>query len=148
MQVKVTQELRAVPAGAVYPETFRVGSIVDGRIAEIALELKRGELLGAEETTENDESPPPSKTADAPAQSAGAVAPPPDPASAKVEVTLSKEDVKPKTVVVRARLKDRYEGPDDTGKTIKLAKGAVVASGLAQMLVDQGLATVLETKPA
>ncbi|ADJ24771.1 hypothetical protein Hden_2976 [Hyphomicrobium denitrificans ATCC 51888] len=158
MQVKVTREFRAVPAGAVYPKEFLVDEIVDGRIAEIALELKSGEKIAgsvskerthktgetapaANSTTNEDEDEDEDEDdeTDGEAQTAGGDADPP---------AGVKKPEAPKTIIVRARLKDKYEGPDDKGKAIKIVKGGVVSAPLAQKLVDEGLAVVLETKPA
>lgn len=145
MQVKVTREFRAVPVGAVYPKEFHVDEIVDGRIAEIALELKSGEEISEDPAAEQPEQKSDESQSQKEAGGADVAA-----ASATVTVQLAAKPNadSPKTVIVRARLKDKYEGPDEKGKTIKIVKGGVVSAPLAQKLVDEGLAVVLETKPA
>lgn len=150
MQVKVTREFRAVPAGHVYPETFPVGGIVDGRIADIALELKSGEKIAdeavSEPTARGGETSTPGETqgtANTGAEGEDETSKPDDEAK---QPDVEKKPDGPKTIIVRARLKDKYEGPDDKGKAIKIAKGGVVSAPLAQKLVDEGLANVLETK--
>lgn len=47
MKVKLTHELRAVPEGEVYPVTYGAGAIVEGRVAQAALDQKRGEEFKA-----------------------------------------------------------------------------------------------------
>lgn len=152
MQVKVTREFRAVPAGAVYPKEFHVDEIVDGRIADIALELKCGERIaveaaqqqsGQQQTADTEETEDPdTEEMDDPDNQEGSA---PDGGTPPEHEA---KDGGPKTIIVRARLKDKYEGKDDKGKAIKIAKGGVVSAPLAQKLVDEGLAIILETKPA
>jgi hypothetical protein len=172
MHVKVTQEFRAVRPGKIHPEVFRVGDVVDGRIAEIAMEQKKGEKVVGSAVKAPPAQPDANAGVSSPAGKTPAQpSPTPPPASTGEDETKSNESDRPlgqtpspqgsqpapaqnaagdgkkmKQVVVRARLNDRWEGHDEKGKALKISKGGIVSAPLAQQLVDEGLATVLETK--
>lgn len=111
MHVKVTRPFKCVPPGEVYPRLFAEGAIVEGRVAEVALDYKSGEEMkgGAKAKTEPKPKSPPSQD------------PPPPP-------------------VVRAKLTKAHTITDADGKEVKLAKGAVVDGDLASLLIAEGVA--------
>lgn len=177
MKLKVTREFRAVRPGDVYPSAVLAGEIVEGRLADIALSQKCGEIVGmapsadvitAEELAalvgENErlngviveqQAQIASLQAEIEKLKASANQPPPveAPAAQAVEPPAEETTKPPATpppakIVVRARLIDRWEGADDKGKPVKYAKGAVISGALAQKLVDEKLATVVEMKDA
>lgn len=144
MQVKVIRDFKAVKPGDVYPSDIRAGDIVDGRLAEIAVEKKCCVLSGDETTTPLKQQS--QSTAENPSKVVGAEGAGDSTATGADKSDKSENSQPIKPTVVRARLKERYEGPDDKGKTIKIAKGSIVSAPLAQTLVDIGVATIVETR--
>lgn len=49
--------------------------------------------------------------------------------------------------VIRAKLSEAYEGPDETGAVVKLRKGVYVRGETARYFVRIGKATPVETEP-
>lgn len=50
MKVKITKEFNGVENGALHPQLYAVGEIVEGRLADVALSEGWGDELKAEET--------------------------------------------------------------------------------------------------
>lgn len=57
MQVKVIKQFDGVENGAIYPRTYKVGEIVTGRLAEVALAEKWGEEVKADQKQSSDGGP-------------------------------------------------------------------------------------------
>lgn len=60
MRAKITRRWDAVQPGEVYPTTFKPGDIVEGELAQMALEAKAGEPAGdrpGADTTQQKETP-------------------------------------------------------------------------------------------
>lgn len=124
MKVRLDRPLHAVRPGEVFPVVIPAGDIVEGRLAEIAIEQKKGILLhdGREVQV---------TTTTVTASADGPFG---------VDVS-SGIDVQ--TSATRARLKKAYAGPDETGEPCKLAKGAVIDGAFADALIASGHASPL-----
>lgn len=122
MKVKLDRPLHAVRPGEVYPVMIPAGEIVEGRLAEIAIEQKKGSLQHEGSVTSVN-TPAPNVSNSALAANGAGASPPPS--------------------ATRARVKKAYAGPDETGEPCKLAKGAVVEGAFADTLIASGFATAI-----
>jgi hypothetical protein len=121
MPVKVAREFKAVRPGEVYPVTIPVGEIVDGRLEEIAREMGFFEHASAAPVS--------------------AATPSPSTTSPPEDLTGSPPH-EPK--ILRAKLKEAYDGPDKDGKPVKIRKGAYVRNADAEYFVSIGAADAVE----
>lgn len=158
MKVKLERALHVVRPGEIFPEWIPAGAIVEGRVAEIAIEQKKGSRIDAEAF---------SIEIGADGTVKGVVVLDPDahvrnPQGVTVQindnghatgVTLDgvhplssapMSDARPSLPsTTRARVKKAYAGPDDIGKPCKLAKGAIIEGAFADALIASGFAAAL-----
>lgn len=129
MKVRLERPLHAVRPGEIFPVVIPAGEIVDGRLAEIAIEQKKGTVLeegGGKFEIQDFE--PRIVTID-------------DRGFVVSDVAAQPIATPPSTT--RARLKKAYAGPDETGEPCKLAKGAVIEGAFADTLIASGHASPL-----
>jgi hypothetical protein len=128
MRVRLTKDLKAVPPGRVHPKVFPAGEIVEGRLAEVAIEQGVGAKIDVD--TDGDHA----------ALAAGAAA----------GLTIQPPPANDPTPLTKARVASPYSGPDHTGEPVKIAEGVTVEGEIAEFLIAQGVALEVqpEKKPA
>jgi len=117
-KVKVTKQFSAVPEGAVYGKLYVEDDIVDGVVADYALRNQWGVLASEDEVAAS--MPSADKTEEA------------DPPAAPVR---------------KARVLKQCEFDVD-GKPARFAKGVTVEGDLAERMVEAGVASWADEKPA
>lgn len=137
MPVKVTRDFKAVKTGEVYPSTIAAGTVVEGRLEEIARDLGFFEPITARPVLV------PAAVASSSASGADTA---PDSAGASGADPAPAREASPADPprVIRAKLTESYEGPDKDGKPVKIRKGAYVRNADAEYFVTLGAAEAID----